>query len=72
MVAADSLNEMESTVVVYVRDLNDLPPVFDTMQYIVNITEETVFVDEPLIQVQVVDRRVGGGRIHVVISLCLK
>ena len=51
LVASDSLNEEEITVVVYVRDLNDLPPEFEQMQYVVNITEETVFVDAPLIQV---------------------
>ncbi len=51
VVASDSLNEIETTVVVYVRDLNDLPPEFDQASYVVNITEETVFVDAPLNQV---------------------
>ena len=51
LVASDSLNEVEIPVVLYVRDLNDLPPEFEQMQYVVNITEETVFVDAPLIQV---------------------
>ena len=51
LVASDSLNEVEIPAVIYVRDLNDLPPEFEQMQYVVNITEETVFVDAPLIQV---------------------
>ena len=51
LVASDSLNEVEIPVVLYVRDLNDLPPEFEQMQYVVNITEETVFVDAPLFQV---------------------
>ena len=51
LVASDSLNEVEIPCVIYVRDLNDLPPEFEQMQYVVNITEETVFVDAPLIQV---------------------
>ena len=51
LVASDSLNEVEIPCVIYVRDLNDLPPEFEQMQYVVNITEETVFVDAPLFQV---------------------
>ncbi len=52
MVASDSLNESECTVVVFIRDLNDLPPTFEKDLYEVNITEETVFtISRPLLQV---------------------
>ncbi len=51
VVASDTLNESECTVVVYVRDINDLAPVFDREHYFANITEETVFRNRPLLQV---------------------
>ncbi len=57
MVASDALNESECTVVVYLRDLNDLAPVFNQESYLANITEETVFRNRPLLQV--VPRRRG-------------
>ncbi len=49
--AADNLNERETTVVIYVRDLNDLPPVFENQTYVLDITEESVFLDLPLLKV---------------------
>ncbi len=51
VVASDALNESECTVVVYLRDLNDLAPVFNQESYLANITEETVFRNRPLLQV---------------------
>ena len=51
VVASDSLNEEETTVVVYVRDLNDLPPVFEESNYSAVMIEETVMVERPLLKV---------------------
>ena len=51
MVASDGLNEQETTVVIYVRDLNDLPPVFENRTYEIEIVEESVFISTPLLKV---------------------
>lgn len=40
MVASDSLNENQTTVVIHVKDVNDMPPVFDEKSYRTNIDEE--------------------------------
>ena len=51
MVASDSLNEVETSVVVFVRDVNDLPPEFDKNLFVTSIIEESVMLDAPLLQV---------------------
>ena len=40
VVASDSLHETSTRVVIHVRDVNDLPPVFDQGTYIANTVEE--------------------------------
>lgn len=40
MVASDSLNENETTVIIYVKDVNDLPPVFPQTLYEKSFEEE--------------------------------
>ena len=50
--ASDNVNENYTKIVIHVNNVNDNPPVFDRPTYVVNITEETVFVDAPLIQVR--------------------
>jgi hypothetical protein len=52
VVASDSLNEVETSVVVFVRDVNDLPPEFDKNLYVTSIIEESVMTDAPLLQVK--------------------
>ena len=51
VVASDSLNEVETSVVVFVRDVNDLPPEFDKNLFVTSIIEESTMVDAPLLQV---------------------
>lgn len=51
VVASDGLNEAETTVVIHLRDLNDLPPVFENRTYDLQIIEESVFVSYPLLKV---------------------
>lgn len=51
MVASDSLNEVETTVVVFVRDVNDMPPEFEKNLYVTSMSEESVLTDRPLLQV---------------------
>ena len=73
VVASDSLNEEETTVVVYVRDLNDLPPVFEESNYSAVMIEETVMVERPLLKVgkrvklnsTVEAKSRGKGKLHV-------
>lgn len=40
MVASDSLNENQTTVVIHVKDVNDMPPIFDEKSYRTYIDEE--------------------------------
>lgn len=40
LVASDSLNENETTVVVHIKDVNDLPPFFNRSIYVRTIEEE--------------------------------
>lgn len=41
MVASDGLNENNTTLIINVADLNDLPPVFDNTTYVKEIYEES-------------------------------
>ncbi len=50
--ASDSLNEREATVVIFVRDVNDMPPEFEKNIYVTSMIEEAVMTDEPLLQVK--------------------
>jgi hypothetical protein len=52
-VASDSLNEREATVVVFVRDVNDMPPEFEKNLYVTSIIEESPMIEAPLLQVNV-------------------
>ena len=40
LVASDSLNEMESEIIIHVKDVNDLPPVFGEKLYQAAMFEE--------------------------------
>jgi hypothetical protein len=51
-VASDSLNEREATVVIFVRDVNDMPPEFEKNLYVTSMIEEAVMTDMPLLQVK--------------------
>jgi hypothetical protein len=53
VVASDSLNEREATVVVFVRDVNDMPPEFEKNLYVTSIIEESPMIEAPLLQVNV-------------------
>jgi hypothetical protein len=53
VVASDSLNEREATVVVFVRDVNDMPPEFEKNLYVTSIIEESPMNEAPLLQVNV-------------------
>ena len=50
MVATDHVHETPTTVVIFVRDVNDLPPIFDQGSYTASIREEYV-ARRPLLQV---------------------
>ena len=50
--ASDSLNEREATVVIFVRDVNDMPPEFEKNLYVTSMIEEAVMTDAPLLQVK--------------------
>ena len=45
------MNEREATVVIFVRDVNDMPPEFPKNLYVTSIIEESVMIDAPLLQV---------------------
>ena len=51
MVASDSLFETETRVVVHIRDVNDLPPVFDRGTYVANTVEEYAQPDRRILKV---------------------
>lgn len=38
--ASDSLNENETTLVIHIKDINDMPPVFGNALYGAEIAEE--------------------------------
>ena len=40
MVATDSVNEANTTVVIKINDVNDMPPVFDQNIYVAELEEE--------------------------------
>ena len=52
MVALDGVNEQETLVVVKIRDVNDLPPVFNQTKFETTISEETVHKTEYILQVR--------------------
>ena len=49
--ASDSLNEVEAKVVVFIRDVNDLPPEFSVRSYEATIFEESIHLEKPILQV---------------------
>jgi hypothetical protein len=51
-VASDSLRETNVSVVINVRDTNDMPPVFDQPLYEVGAVEEALFTHSPLLKVE--------------------
>ena len=51
MVALDGVNEQETLVVIKIRDVNDLPPVFNKPKFETTISEETVHKTEFILQV---------------------
>ena len=51
MVALDGVNEQETEVVVKIRDVNDLPPVFNELKFETTIFEETVHKTKSILQV---------------------
>ena len=46
--ATDTLNEANAKVIIFIRDVNDLPPVFDENSYIAHIFEEEIPVNSIL------------------------
>ena len=40
--ATDTLNEANAKVIIFIRDVNDLPPVFGENSYIAHIFEEEI------------------------------
>lgn len=51
VVALDGVNEQETLVVIKIRDVNDLPPVFNKPKFETTISEETVHKTEFILQV---------------------
>lgn len=51
MVASDSLNENDTTIVINIKDVNDLPPTFPETSYEKTLNEE---MDAPYMMMQVV------------------
>lgn len=50
--ASDSLHEAQTTVVIFVKDVNDLPPVFDQGTYTGTLTEHSLeFRNKPVLKV---------------------
>ena len=49
--ASDSLNEVETQVIISIRDLNDLPPVFNETSYRATIFEESIHLVNPILRV---------------------
>ena len=45
------MDEKETMVVIKIRDVNDLPPVFDKLKFETTIFEETVHKTESILQV---------------------
>lgn len=54
IVASDNLNEQETKVVIFVRDVNDLPPEFGERMYQAFIFEESIHKVKPILQVRIV------------------
>jgi hypothetical protein len=51
VVALDGVNEQETMAIIKIRDVNDLPPVFDKPKFETTIFEETVHKTESILQV---------------------
>jgi hypothetical protein len=51
LVASDSLNENHTTIVINIKDVNDLPPTFPETSYEKTLNEE---MDAPYMMMQVV------------------
>ena len=51
MVALDGVNEQETSVILKIKDVNDLPPVFDQPKFESTIFEETVHKTKSILQV---------------------
>lgn len=54
MAASDSLNENHTTIIINVKDVNDLPPVFPETLYEKTLDEE---MEAPYMMVQVVTQK---------------
>ena len=49
--ALDGVNEQETSVILKIKDVNDLPPVFDQPKFESTIFEETVHKTKSILQV---------------------
>lgn len=58
--ASDSLNENHTTVVIHIKDVNDLPPTFSSSAYSSYVNEELPS-PYPLQLMQVRNLETGGG-----------
>ena len=51
MVGHDGVNESETTVIIHINDVNDLPPVFLKKSYEATIFEETIHTSKRILKV---------------------
>ena len=51
LVGHDGVNESETTVIIHINDVNDLPPAFLEQSYNTTIFEETIHTSKPILQV---------------------
>lgn len=51
MVGHDGVNESETTVIIHINDVNDLPPVFLKQSYEATIFEETIHTSKRILKV---------------------
>lgn len=65
MVASDSLNENHTTIIINVKDVNDMPPVFPETLYEKCLDEE---MDAPYMTLQVIQSSFITNYINIVLS----
>lgn len=51
LVGHDGVNESETSVIIRIKDVNDLPPAFLDQTYNSTIFEETIHTRQPILQV---------------------